>query len=178
MKMSYLDVVIETDRLILKPISIQDKEDIFENFTEDITKYMYPTAPKEIYEVENFINSSLKGLRENSNLQMVIRKKDTNEFIGNAGLHNTTSEIPELGIWIKKDAFGKGYGREAITAITEWAKSNLKVKYITYPVDKDNIPSKKIPLSLGGKFIKEYEEETPDGRKLNIEEYYIEMPSH
>ncbi|MGM0640688.1 MAG: GNAT family N-acetyltransferase [Thermotogota bacterium] len=176
--MNYLDVKIETERLILKPISMKDKQDIFENFTEDLTKYMYPTAPKEIYEVENFINSSLKGLRENSNLQMVIRKKDNNEFIGNAGLHNTNSEIPELGIWIKKDAFGKGFGKEAITAITEWAKSNLKVKYITYPVDKDNIPSKKIPLSLNGKFIKEYEEKTPDGRILNIEEYYIEMPSH
>jgi RimJ/RimL family protein N-acetyltransferase len=139
---------------------------------------MYPSAPKGLYDVENFINSSLKGLKENSNLQLIIRKKDNDEFIGCAGLHNTTSEIPELGIWIKKDAFGNKFGREAISAITEWAKSNLKVKFITYPVDKDNIPSKKIPLSLGGKLIKEYEEKTPDGRILNIEEYYIEMPSH
>lgn len=176
--MDYLDVKIETERLILKPISMKDKEDILRNFTDEITKYMYPSAPKSMYEVENFISSSLKGLKENSNLQLVIRKKENDEFIGCAGLHNTTSEIPELGIWIKKDAFGKGLGREAITALTEWAKSNLKAKYLTYPVDKDNIPSKKIPLSLGGKFIKKYKEKTPDGRKLNIEEYYIEMPSH
>ena len=176
--MNYLDVKIETERLILRPITMKDKEDILQNFTDEITKYMYPSAPKGMYEVENYINSSLKGLKENSNLQLIARKKSNDEFIGCVGLHNTTSEIPELGIWIKKDSFGKKLGREAITAITEWAKTNLKVKYITYPVDKENIPSKKIPLSLDGKLIKEYEEKTPDGRILNIQEYYIEMPSH
>ena len=147
--MNYFDIKIESERLVLRPIKIEDKDNIFNNFTDEITVYMYPSPSKDISE--------------------------TIEFIGAAGLHNTKKEIPEFGIWIKKSSFGNGYGREAITLLFNWAKENLDVEYIKYPVDKGNIASKKIPLSLNGKLVKTYQEKTPDGRILDLEEYHIKV---
>lgn len=51
--------------------------------------------------------SSLNSLEKGNDLQMVILKKQLNEFIGCAGLHQIGAKDPELGIWIKKSAHGK-----------------------------------------------------------------------
>jgi hypothetical protein len=41
-KMNLLDITIETKRLLLKPISYNYVDEIFKEFTSEITKYMYP----------------------------------------------------------------------------------------------------------------------------------------
>jgi hypothetical protein len=49
---------IETDRLILDTITLAYAQDIFTEFDEEITKYMFPIPAKEISETENRINDS------------------------------------------------------------------------------------------------------------------------
>lgn len=134
---------------------------------------MFPKPAKDISETEEFINSSLPGMKDGTNMQLVMTLKDTNEFLGLVGLHGVNSETPVLGIWLKKSAHGKGYGKEAITAIYQWAKENIEFKYLKYSVDKDNIPSIKIPESLGGIVGKEKTMVVPCGNTLNLLEYWI-----
>ncbi|HCF27600.1 MAG TPA: N-acetyltransferase, partial [Cyanobacteria bacterium UBA11049] len=57
--MNLLKVEISTNRLLLKPISLEYKEEIFSEFTEEITVYMYPRPPQDISETELFINQSI-----------------------------------------------------------------------------------------------------------------------
>lgn len=52
-------VEIFTNRLVLLPISQKYKEEIFREFTKEITTYMYPRPPQDIVETEEFINDSL-----------------------------------------------------------------------------------------------------------------------
>jgi hypothetical protein len=49
---------IETQRLVLIPITLEYTQDIFIEFDEEITKYMFPIPAKEISETENRINDS------------------------------------------------------------------------------------------------------------------------
>ena len=58
---------------------------------------------KKIEETYEFIRSSIEGLKNGSNLQLIILKKPSNEFIGCAGLHRINTKNPELGIWTKKE---------------------------------------------------------------------------
>lgn len=104
--MELLNVEIVTNRLSLKPISMNYKEDIFLEFTEEIATYMYPRSAKDISETESFISDSVVGLKNRDNLQLVILKKDSQEFLGCAGLHNIDRKAPEIGIWLKKSAQG------------------------------------------------------------------------
>lgn len=133
--MNLLNVEISTNRLLLQPISMEYKKDIFSEFTDEITMYMYPRSPKNIYETEAFINESIVEMKNSSDLALVILKKEFQEFLGCAGIHNLTQKNPELGIWLKKAAQGNKYGLEAITAIKHWADGNLDYKYLSYPVD-------------------------------------------
>lgn len=166
---------IVTNRLLLKPISMEYKEDIFKEFTDEITTYMYPRPPKEIFETESFINDSVAEMKNEAHLVLVIIKKDTKELLGCTGIHNINSKNPELGIWLKKSAHGKGYGLETITALKKWAEEHLNYEYLVYPVDRRNIPSRKIPERLGGTIFREFDKTNLSGRVLHMVEYRIPL---
>ncbi len=168
------DVIIKTKRLKLVPINESHIMDVYKYFTIDITQYMYPQSTGHIEDTEKFISDSMKGLAAGTNLQMVILKAETDEFIGCVGLHNVGSDDPELGVWIKKKAHSNGYGMEAIRGVIAWAKENLEFDHLKYPVDKHNMASRRIPLTLGGKFVKGYRMLNMNATKeLVIAEYWI-----
>ncbi|OWY66182.1 GNAT family N-acetyltransferase [cyanobacterium TDX16] len=173
-KMDLLSVEILTSRLRLKPVSMAYKEEIFSGFSEEITTYMCPRSPQEISEIEAFIESAIVDLEKGSDLILVILKKDSQEFLGCAGLHGMLGKTPEFGIWLKKTAHGYKYGLEAIRGIKNWAEQNLDYEYFLYPVDRANIASRKIPETLGGKVVREYKHKKTNGNILYLLEYRIE----
>ena len=112
---------------------------------------MFPRPAEKIEETLTFIASSLTGMRKGWDLVLVIIKKDNDEFLGCCGFHGKGKpRTPEIGIWVKEEAHGNKYGREAIHALTSWAVRNIDFDYVIYPVDKANVASRKIPESLGG----------------------------
>ncbi len=168
-------MMITTKRLILTSLTEDYIIDINKYFTIDVTKYMYPTIAKDIYETTNIVKSMISNIEKKTDLIYVIIKKENSEFIGLAGLHNLKSDKPEIGIWTKINSHGNGYGREAIGGLIKYAKE-LEYKSLIYPVDKNNIASKKIPLAYNGYLVDiEKEKKTKDGRILNIETYEIKL---
>ncbi len=169
-----LTVKIESERLELIPINLEYAQMVFEEFTSDITCYMFPKPANEIEETKAFIRESIESMQAGNNLQLVILKKDSREFLGCCGLHGEeNAHIPEFGIWLKKAAHGHGYGKEAITALYTWAEQMMDVDYYIYPVDHKNIASRKIPESLNGMVINEYVDEGLAGNRLENVVYKI-----
>ena len=150
-----LEEIIETDRLVLVPVSHEYASDMFQELTDKITEYMSFYTPKSIDEEYTFIKSSRIKMDHEVDFVVTILDKKTKEFLGGAGIHGIDTATPELGIWTKKSAHGKRIGREAITGLKEWADKNINYDYLIYPVDKSNIPSRKIAESLAGKVVSE-----------------------
>lgn len=165
--------VILTDRLKLVPTSLKYAPEVFKEFTEEITTYMFPKVPQDIHDTETFINTSIKKMENGEELQVVILDKKTGDFFGHGGIRKLNTDTPEPGIWIKKSAHGNKYGREAVKALKEWIDKNYKYKYIMYPVDRENISSRKIAESLGGIVEVEYKKINESGNELDIVEYRI-----
>lgn len=168
-----MKTTIETERLLLVPISRKYAEIIFKEFTPEITAYMAPDSPEKIEDTYEFIDSALDRMAKGNNLQLVILDKTNNEFLGCVGLHHIDTKTPELGIWTKKSAHGHKYGREAIAGLIDWARKNLDFDYLLYPVDKRNIPSRRIPESLGGIIIREVKKPVQSGKILDEVEFKI-----
>ena len=167
------NIVIETDRLRLLSTSEDFVNDIFTEFTKDITKFMLPKSPSAVDETLNFIKTSREKMSQGEELQVVILNIATGEFLGHGGISKLSTDTPELGIWIKRSAHGNKYGREAVGGLKEWAVNNLKFKYLMYPVDKRNVASRKIAESLGGVIGAEYKENNMSGDLLDQVEYRI-----
>ncbi len=164
------------DRIRLIIISDEFEGDIFQEFTNEITTYMIPSPPENIEETHNFIVESRRGIEAGNNLQFVVVSKTTGEFLGNCGLHGEGKiRTPEIGIWLKKNAHGKGYGREAVRTLVNWSRNNIDLDYFIYPVERRNTASRKIPESLGGQVVEESQVKTPTGKILDLVVYRIQM---
>jgi|LGOV01.1.fsa_nt_gb RimJ/RimL family protein N-acetyltransferase len=172
--MNLNEVVIETKRLKLIPINDSHLMPIYKHFTISISKYMFPQPSGNIGDTENFIKTSMEGLADGTNLQLVIHDIETNKFLGCVGLHHVGTEDPELGVWIRKSYHSQGLGMEAIRGIIKWAKENIEYDHLKYPVDKNNRSSRRIPMSCGGKFVKSYSMlNMNETKKLDVVEYWI-----
>lgn len=173
--MDFLLTRIEGERIILSPISMEHAKDIFHEFTEDITRYMVPKPLDEISCAYEFIETSKKNMKAGLEAVFAITEISSGEFIGICALHgNEAPGTPELGIWVKKSAHGKKLGREAICHLVKWAEGSLDILYFIYPVDRDNIPSRKVAESLGGVVLHVRVRESMSGATLNELVYKIE----
>jgi ribosomal-protein-alanine N-acetyltransferase len=170
------NLTIETKNLYLKGITLDYKDFIFREFTAEITTHMFPKPAEKIEETIDFITTSIKENKEGSNLQIIILHKKDKEFLGCGGLHHIDRKTPELGIWIKKSAHGHGFGKEALTALKEWADKSIDYEYIVYPVVEENYASRRIPEFLDGKIAREYDEVNLSGKQQHLLEYRIYPP--
>ncbi len=158
---------------MLVPISPKFKKDIFLGFTGKIAKYMHPQPFNTLEDVKKFISDAIKENQRGENMQMVLLDKTSRKFMGCAGIHKIDTKYPELGIWLKKSAQGRGLGLEAVKSLKEWAEENLNYQYLYYPVEKNNIPSRRIPEKLGGKQVKEFAGKNAEGKEMIEVEYRI-----
>ena len=158
------------NRLRLKLIHKKYIDEININFTKEVTKYMPFNPSGKRMEIENFVKNSLKCFEEKTDIVFVVL--DRNEiFIGCCGIHHINPESVELGLWLKENSQSQGFGTEVISSLINFIEQNFKVNYIIYPVDKENIKSRKIPEKLGFKEFKTYSKQKDDSVNLNIVEY-------
>src|ERR1700704_1202560 len=113
-------VIITTERLKLVPVAEKYAENIFHEFTPEVTTYMFPKPAVTIADTVEFIRTSQRQLVSGESLNVSILTIDTEELLGGGGINNINTLIPELGIWIKKSAHGHKYGREAVKGLKEW----------------------------------------------------------
>lgn len=137
-------IVIETPRLKLIAINHNFAQDIFDNLTFKITRYMFPLPAKQIEETIKFINSSMEKQTKWTDIIIIIIDKKTWEFLWWSWAHNLNSPTPELWIRLKEAAHWKKYWSETIWWLIKRINENYNYEYLIYPVDKDNIPSRKL----------------------------------
>jgi [ribosomal protein S5]-alanine N-acetyltransferase len=152
----FMALCIDGPRIRLRSVHERYGEAIFREFTEEIVRYMNPVPPKTLADSLAFISQTREGMLEGADLACAILTRDAGEFLGVCGFHGRESPTtPELGIWIKKEAHGRGYGREAVVTLAGWAVQNIAFDALLYPVDRANHPSRRIPECLGGVIVKE-----------------------
>lgn len=165
--------MLQTERLFLSPLSVEYIDDIFAEFTADVTRFMFPKPPSSRKDTEKFVHEEMEKCERNEDIMLVILEKKSREFLGCIALEKINTTHPEFGIWLKVEAHGHGYGREAADALKQWADQQLQYEYIRYPVDKRNVASRKIPESFGGIIKKEYKTVNLSGNTLDEVEYWI-----
>jgi len=101
---------IETERLLLRPITGEDDLEIFLNFTPRVTRFMYPASSDDIEVTRRFIAHSLKAMAEGKDLQLVITEKMTGAFVGCAGLHGLEKKDSRTGNLDQRSLFRPGAG--------------------------------------------------------------------
>jgi RimJ/RimL family protein N-acetyltransferase len=145
-----LAVAIDSKRLSLRSFTDADAANSFASATAAVTRFMgwdpspSPAAFAEIWQ------EWLAQMAAGTDVVLTVHLRLTSEFLGVAGLYHIGGPEPELGIWIKEQAQGIGYGREAVAATIAWAARALSVASFEYPVAVENRRSQRVAESLGG----------------------------
>ncbi|NJK38276.1 MAG: GNAT family N-acetyltransferase [Oscillatoriales cyanobacterium RM2_1_1] len=170
-------VHIESSRLVLRPVALEDTPDIFREFNTKVTRFLRSKPCRTLKQTENKVRHFILGQIKGTDLHLTILNRQNLEFIGMCEVHQVDTRVPAVGIWLKKSAHGSGLGREAIHTLKIWIDQNFDYDYLIYPVDRKNIPSRKIPEGLGGYIARAYQERNAAGYILNLLEYRIEQSS-
>ena len=137
-----LDVKIKTKHLLLVPVSLDYAEEIFREFTPEITTFMYPKPATKIEDSINFITTAIQERQAGTDLNVAIFSNQTGEYLGGAGLHKIHTDTPELGS-DQKDSSWIWLWKEAIFGLKEWADQISPISILRIQLPK-NIPSKRI----------------------------------
>lgn len=151
---------IETDRLLLKSISAEDRDFIFVQFSDEaVTRYLYDEEPLTNMEgADEIIDSYLKSGSISLSRWILIRKSD-NKKMGTCGFHcwNPKENCIDIGYDLQKEFWGNGYMQEALKAVIKLVIQELKVKQINAHIYYENDKSAKLAERLGFKYSgKEY----------------------
>ncbi|MDX9691201.1 MAG: GNAT family N-acetyltransferase, partial [Acholeplasmataceae bacterium] len=158
-----------TKHLKLRPIQLSDVDDIFNEFTDEITKFMYVKAPKEKIETIHFIEQSIKNYENHNEIVFTVCDQKTSEFLGLIGAHEIDTKTPELGLWLKKAAQGHHYGLEGLQEVIKYLKELNRYDYFVYRCDRRNIASRRIAFALSGIPQKTFNEMNQN----NVELHYV-----
>lgn len=147
---------LETERLLLRRLTIDDAESMFNNWASDdeVTKYLTWPTHKTIDNSKWFINFCLDGYKNTSFYNWAIELKDTHELIGNISVVNVLEETSgmELGWVIGKKYWGNGYVPEAAKCIMGILFEDVGVNCIFAQYDINNPKSGRVMQKLGMKY--------------------------
>ncbi len=130
--------------LTWKPLSHGDTDMIFRSCTGNVAEYFY--AFKNQDEAQAWIDDAIKAHEPGSKLEYVIY--DGGEFIGMISLRYVTKTKVDIGMWVREEMQGKGYGKQILFEMLEQI-ANTSVTEVVYETEVTNEPSIRLAESLG-----------------------------
>jgi len=180
-----LKITIETERLILRPLTSADAATAFFGWTgdPDVAKYVSWLPHQSIDETIEWLKEiawklDLEGnIIPSDNYIWGFVLKETGELFGSGGLiWETDWQLFQVGYNIMKAHWNCGYTTEAMKAILNFAVVNLGIKRVAGGHAKENLASAKVINKLG--FIYDRDGITPhvDGiRFFDSREYLLDL---
>ena len=157
-------ILIETERLILRPLRISDVDDLYEYQSDaEIVRYIpWPVRSREqvIEALEKALNIGKSELNEeNDFIILAWALKSSGKVIGqsNTSLKSTNDQLADIGWVTHPDYQRQGFAYEATRALMKYVFGNFQIHRIIADIDTRNPESAKLAEKLGmrreGEFI-------------------------
>jgi len=132
---------LETDRLLLKNISAEDRGFILTVFSNDeVNRFLFDAEPLiDIQDADGLIDFYTQEEPRGHHRWVLVRKSDGVK-LGTCGFHCWDKEVGccEVGYDLLPDFWGQGYMLEAVRAIIEFARSDMQLNRINACIYVDN----------------------------------------
>ena len=151
-----LKYIIETERLLLREITLKDSGDLFILHSDPkVQRYTGEPVVASLDEMERAIRARINNYSKYGYGRWATFLKKDMQFIGWAGL----AYLPEfdeidIGYRFLTEYWGNGLATEASFAILEYGFRKLKLKRIIALAMKDNLASIRVMQKIGMKFYK------------------------
>lgn len=141
---------IKTERLILgvfDEVNIERRVELANDF--DVARMTASMPfPYTLEDAIGWVQGHDAGRAAGTDYPFAIRVKGEG-LAGAIGLHKKNGPLFELGYWLGRPFWGKGYATEAAFAVMNWAQETLGVTALTAAHFEDNPASGKVLKKLG-----------------------------
>lgn len=150
-------VRLETERLILRRVTMTDVEPAFKNWVTDerVTRFLTWQPHESVAVTEQIFRAWIEDYSSEEHYLWAIVPKDLGEPIGTISgvrIFNEEERI-DMGYCIGYDFWGKGYVAEALKRIIEFFFTEVKAKRIVALYDKNNPNSGRVMQKAGMKYF-------------------------
>ena len=146
--------MIKTDRLVMRRVGLDDVEELFRIFSNEILfKYFVSGADTNLEDTENRIKKVVAHWQEYDFGDYKVLDKDTNQLIGYGGLHyKEAGGNINISYIVAPEHWGHGYGQEICLALIDQGFSRLGLDKIVAEIDPKNNISVNLVEKSGFKF--------------------------
>ena len=174
------DVILETDRLILRAWKECDLNDFFEYASVDGVGQMAGWQPHKNIEESKFVLDMF--IREGKTFAVVL--KENNKAIGSVGIEKLSTEIDsyenltgrELGYVLNKDYWGQGLMPEAVKVVIDYCFETAGCDYLLCSCSPRNTQSARVIEKCGFRFVLEKVRKLTDGSTRAARYHILDNP--
>lgn len=162
-----MNLTLETERLILRPLEISDAEAMFAmDNNPNVHKYLWQQPTQELNETIKIIKMVQKQYEENKIGRFATIIKETNEFIGWTGIkfvnnhvENGNTNFYDYGYRLNEKFWNKGFATEASIAWLDYGFNQMKIHEMNAYTHAENGASNHVLQKVGFNFVEDYPDE-------------------
>jgi [ribosomal protein S5]-alanine N-acetyltransferase len=171
-------VLLETERLILRGLKMEDAPNVFNNWAsdKDVAKFMRWDAHADIEVTREWMKVCEESNKTHYDWGIVL--KESNEPIGSIGTFLNAEEPNryEIGYAIGKKYWGYRYATEALKCVIDFLSNSVGIQHFICSHAKDNPASGAVMRRVGFVYIKDGSYRSFDGsRKFDSRVYYLDI---
>jgi ribosomal-protein-alanine N-acetyltransferase len=141
-----LSASLETERLLLRRLTMDDVEAIFAIIGDPVAMQYYPRLFTRDDAVE-WVQRNLRRYEDDGHGLLAVVLKASAEVIGDCGIARQTVEgelMLEVGYHLRRDQWGQGYATEAARACMNYAFRELGAGRVVSLIRPENVPSRRV----------------------------------
>ena len=159
---------LETDRLYLKNITVNDRDFILAQFSNsEVNRYLFDAEPVADLRGADEIIEFYIQLEPRAQHRWILVRKGDGVKIGTCGFHcwDRSHDRCDVGYDLYPDYWGKGYMTEALKEICAFAQSDMSVRSINACIYIDNDRSIRFAEKIGFTFRGQMKDEMFRGER-------------
>lgn len=169
---------LETKRLKLRALTLDDAEEVFKNWTSDdeVSKYVRWSTHKSVEETKEYILLEEKRRKEEGCFNWGIVIKETNELIGAIAAFPSEDERYEIGYNIARKHWNNGYTTEAAKEVIRYLNEGKNIHRFRCAHAILNPASGAVMRKVGFKYVKDETYDKFDkSQTFKAKVYYLDL---
>lgn len=168
--------VLDTPRLRLRHVFRADAAELTQATSDPtVTKYE-PWGPYDETETAELIENILSQMKNGLCAEWAIERKDDAAVLGLIHLNKIDffHRSAELGYWIRRKAWNRGYTTEAVKVLIDYAVNTLRLDEVTAVCHPQNSASLRVLEKAGMKYLRTLEDHIAiRGRSVDCLQYHV-----
>lgn len=169
--------ILETGRLLLRPMTAADAQSAYDNWTSDaeVARFMRWERHRDVSETIAWLKAEETAAQSEDVWNWGIVWKPSGELIGSVGLvMNEKEGLFELGYNVMRACWGKGIATEAAKRVIDFGRDELGLTRFFCCHAKDNPASGRVMQKIGFRYRSDGEYFSWDGkRRFEAREYLL-----